>query len=118
MERLLATTGPSKAFPSENGLVAQILCEFYDSEDTLIGAGIQKLERPQSFYDAQLHEVQLRYRAVTEALEDRRSILRRPVTGVLSIQDMGCLFWLLIRCAVLLGKWDFLSSGTSARGSK
>ncbi|KAK0433693.1 hypothetical protein EV421DRAFT_1376901 [Armillaria borealis] len=71
-------TGPSKAFPSSNGLVAQILCEFDDSDDALIGADIQKLERLQSFYDAQLHEVQLRHRAVTEALEARRSI-RAPL---------------------------------------
>ncbi len=34
-------TGPSKAFPSSNGLIAQILCEFDDSEDTLIGADVQ-----------------------------------------------------------------------------
>ncbi len=60
-------TGPSKAFPSSNGLVAQIICEFDDSEDTLIGADIQRL-----------YGVQLRYRAVTETLEAHRSI-RAPI---------------------------------------
>ncbi|KAK0234836.1 hypothetical protein EDD85DRAFT_955707 [Armillaria nabsnona] len=45
-----------------------------DNEAALIGADIQKLERLQSFYDAQLQEVRLRYLTVTEALEARRLI--------------------------------------------
>ncbi|PBK83400.1 hypothetical protein ARMGADRAFT_1067851 [Armillaria gallica] len=71
---------PLKAFQDTNIRVAQILREsrtmLHPSEDAFISADILELERLQSFYDAQLQQVQ--YRAVTEALEARRSI-RAPI---------------------------------------
>ncbi|KAK0444999.1 uncharacterized protein EV420DRAFT_979932 [Desarmillaria tabescens] len=66
-----------KVFQGSNNLVAQILRQprtILDSnEDALISADILELEQRQSFYDAQLHEVQLHQRAVMEALERHQS---------------------------------------------
>ncbi|KAK0444967.1 uncharacterized protein EV420DRAFT_977936 [Desarmillaria tabescens] len=68
---------PLKAFQNSN-IVAQILRQsrtmLHPSEDASISADILELERLQSFYEAQLQEVQLHRRAVIDALEARRSI--------------------------------------------
>ncbi|PBK98723.1 hypothetical protein ARMGADRAFT_587395 [Armillaria gallica] len=89
-----------EAIQSSDDLVSQILRgsrPLLDSDHSLFSAEIVELEQQQSVYDAQLQEIQLRRRALLEALESRKSIYapirRLPHDILIEIFDSVCDSW-------------------------